>query len=90
VYGPVRTVVWQGSVGDRRPYADQSGLSPYTINDEHDDVPEVSYLVKVDGLSLFHAGDYIRPLDTYQSDVDYVLSKAGRIELAFLSRVFHA
>jgi hypothetical protein len=22
VYGPVRTVVWQGSVGNRRPYAD--------------------------------------------------------------------
>jgi hypothetical protein len=22
VYGPVYTVVWQGSVGDRRPYAD--------------------------------------------------------------------
>jgi hypothetical protein len=22
VYGPVHTVVWQGSVGDRRPYAD--------------------------------------------------------------------
>ena len=26
VYGPVRTVVWQGSVGDRRPYADQRML----------------------------------------------------------------
>jgi len=26
VYGPVRTVVWQGSAGDRRPYADQVGL----------------------------------------------------------------
>ena len=30
MYGPVRTVVWQGSAGDRRPYADhrcmQSGL----------------------------------------------------------------
>ena len=26
MYGPVRTVVWQGSVGDRRPYADQVGL----------------------------------------------------------------
>jgi hypothetical protein len=24
VYGPVCTVVWQGSVGDRRPYADQN------------------------------------------------------------------
>jgi len=27
VYGPVRTVVWQGSAGDCRPYADQSRLS---------------------------------------------------------------
>jgi hypothetical protein len=26
VYGPVRTVVWQGSVGDRRPYADQTAI----------------------------------------------------------------
>src|SRR5881392_1085421 len=26
VYGPVRTVVWQGSAGDRRPYADQTPL----------------------------------------------------------------
>jgi hypothetical protein len=25
VYGPVRTVVWQGSAGDRRPYADPVG-----------------------------------------------------------------
>jgi hypothetical protein len=27
VYGPVRTVVWQGSAGDRRPYADLTGHS---------------------------------------------------------------
>jgi hypothetical protein len=27
VYGPVRTVVWQGSAGDCRPYADQTGCS---------------------------------------------------------------
>jgi len=27
VYGPVRTVVWQGSAGDRRPYADQNALA---------------------------------------------------------------
>src|SRR5262249_59951858 len=25
VYGPVRTVVWQESVGDHRPYADRCG-----------------------------------------------------------------
>ena len=27
VYGPVRTVVWQGSAGNRCPYADQTGFS---------------------------------------------------------------
>ena len=26
MYGPVRTVVWQGSVGDRRPYANQIAI----------------------------------------------------------------
>ena len=30
VYGPVRTVVWQGSAGDRRPYADQVPFPPIT------------------------------------------------------------
>ena len=28
VYGPVRTVVWQGSAGDRRPYADSREVAP--------------------------------------------------------------
>jgi len=31
VYGPVRTVVWQGSVGNRRPYADQTALWEMTV-----------------------------------------------------------
>jgi hypothetical protein len=30
VYGPVRTVVWQGSAGDCRPYADQTCFSSLT------------------------------------------------------------
>jgi hypothetical protein len=30
VYGPVRTVVWQGSAGDCRPYADLVGYSEVT------------------------------------------------------------
>ena len=30
MYGSVRTVVWQGSAGDRRPYADQTRLCPLT------------------------------------------------------------
>jgi hypothetical protein len=31
VYGPVRTVVWQGSAGDRRPYADHRFGTRYGI-----------------------------------------------------------
>jgi hypothetical protein len=31
VYGSVRTVVWQGSVGDRRPYADLTGYSELNL-----------------------------------------------------------
>jgi hypothetical protein len=36
VYGPVRTVVWQGSAGDRRPYADQAE-KPGVILDQGED-----------------------------------------------------
>ncbi len=38
MYGPVRTVVWQGSAGDRRPYADQSAYcgSPQYAEFERD------------------------------------------------------
>jgi hypothetical protein len=37
VYGPVRTVVWQGSAGDRRPYANLTGYSEVieTRNQQH-------------------------------------------------------
>ena len=31
VQGPVRTVVWQGSVGDRCPYADQQLVEPERV-----------------------------------------------------------
>ena len=31
VYGPVRTVVWQGSAGDRRPYADRGGAEAFRV-----------------------------------------------------------
>jgi hypothetical protein len=37
VYGPVRTVVWQGSAGDRRPYADQTGFEDINGGLPHSD-----------------------------------------------------
>jgi L-ascorbate metabolism protein UlaG (beta-lactamase superfamily) len=58
----------------------------FTVNCEHNDVPEVAYLVKVDGLSIYHSGDYTGPLDTYQDDMAYLLKKAGQIDLAFIGK----
>ena len=39
VYGPVRTVVWEGSAGDRRPYPDQHISKPRRIGAFPDTMP---------------------------------------------------
>lgn len=62
------------------------GLEILTINGEHNDVPETAYLVKVDGLSIFHAGDTISPLAAFKADMEYLRAKAGRIDLAFIGQ----
>jgi ankyrin repeat protein/L-ascorbate metabolism protein UlaG (beta-lactamase superfamily) len=62
------------------------GMEIYTVNDEHDDVPEVAYLVKVDGLSIYHSGDYMGPLDAYANDMAYLLKKAGMIDIGFIEK----
>jgi L-ascorbate metabolism protein UlaG (beta-lactamase superfamily) len=84
---------WNAGKGERTiempaPRATQNlgGMEIFTVNCEHNDVPEVAYLVKVDGLSIYHSGDYTGPLDTYQDDIAYLLKKAGTIDLAFIGR----
>jgi L-ascorbate metabolism protein UlaG (beta-lactamase superfamily) len=62
------------------------GLEIYTVNDEHDTVPEVAYLVKVDGLSIYHSGDYIGRIDRFRGDMDYLLNKAGAVDIAFIGK----
>jgi len=61
------------------------GLEIYTVNGEHDTVPEVAYLVKVDGLSIYHSGDYVGRIDRFRGDMDYLLDKAGTIDIAFMA-----
>jgi len=67
---------WKAGKGDRaidipalRATKMLGGMEIFTVNDEHDDVPEVAYLVKVDGLSIYHSGDYMGPIDEYQDDM---------------------
>jgi hypothetical protein len=52
VYGPVLTVVWQGSAGDRRPYADQHPLSEVHETFGQEDSGSLFYPLKPEDLDM--------------------------------------
>jgi L-ascorbate metabolism protein UlaG (beta-lactamase superfamily) len=88
---------WNAGKGERtidlpapRATATLAGMEVYTVNGEHNDVPEAAFLVKVDGLAIYHSGDYMGPLDTYKDDMAYLLKQAGRIDLAFIGKLLQA
>ena len=58
------------------------GLSIATINSHHSGVPEVAWLVKVDGLVIYHNGDCLPP--NPGPEHDFLKSKSGRVDLAFV------
>jgi L-ascorbate metabolism protein UlaG (beta-lactamase superfamily) len=66
--------------GPRATY-NRDGLEILTINSHHSDVPEVAFLVKVDGLVIYYNGDY--RMD-YKVDYPYLQKHAGRVDLAFV------
>ena len=37
-------------------------------------------------LSIYHSGDYMGPVDRFKADMDYLLNKAGAIDLAFIGK----
>ena len=84
---------WKAGKGDRAvdmpaPRATKAlgGMEVFTVNDEHDTVPEVAYLVKVDGLAIYHAGDYVGPVEDFKADMDYLRGKTGVIDIAFIGQ----
>jgi ankyrin repeat protein/L-ascorbate metabolism protein UlaG (beta-lactamase superfamily) len=55
------------------------------VNANHNLTPEVAYLVNVDGLAIFHSGDYGGLPRNVAADMGYLKTRAGkRIDLAFL------
>jgi L-ascorbate metabolism protein UlaG (beta-lactamase superfamily) len=70
-----------GLVGPRAGLA-SDGLSIDTINSHHSGVPEVAWLVKVDGLTIYHNGD-CQPPDP-GAEYGYLRTKTDGIDLAFL------
>jgi L-ascorbate metabolism protein UlaG (beta-lactamase superfamily) len=68
-------------IGPRAELA-SDGLEIASINSHHSGVPEVAWLVKVDGLVVYHNGD-CQP-DDPAPEHDFLRTKAGRIDLAFV------
>ncbi len=62
------------------------GLEIATINSHHSGVPEVAWLVKVDGLVIYHNGD-CQPADP-SSEHDFLKKKTDMIDLAFVFPVY--
>jgi len=62
-----------------------------TVNSHHSGVPESAFLVKADGLTIIHAGDYVGRMGDFNSapsnvpaDMDYLKTKSRTIDLLFL------
>ena len=72
-------------VGPRAEYK-SGGLEIYTINSHHSGVPEVAWLVKVDGLVIYHNGD-CQPEDAVK-EYGFLKTKVERIDIAFVPPVY--
>jgi len=60
------------------------GMEVNTINSYHarPPVPEVAYLIKVDGLVIYFSGDY---RGDYENDMVYLKSKVNRADIALMN-----
>ena len=65
------------------------GFEIFNINHEFDGIPEGAFLVKGDGLVIFHSGDHgttgeeLNPL--FKTNIDYLARMENQIDLAFIS-----
>jgi len=87
---------WQADGGTRSIDLDQpreelsmDGLDIITIHHEFDGLPEAAFLLKADGLVIFHSGDHgstgetMNPL--FKDNIDYLSSRAKKVDIAFIS-----
>ncbi|MEJ2720438.1 MAG: MBL fold metallo-hydrolase, partial [bacterium] len=61
----------------------------HTVNSHHSGVPEVAYLVQLDGVTLFHEGDYQGRMgrdapSNVKEDMAYLRKIVDRVDLAFV------
>jgi L-ascorbate metabolism protein UlaG (beta-lactamase superfamily) len=65
------------------------GVAISTVNHAFDGIPEVAFLVTVDGLVIYHSGDHGSVADSlnpiFKENIDYLASLGRSIDVAFLS-----
>ena len=88
---------WQADQSPRYHYLTEpktkrtiDGFEIFNINHEFDGIPEGAFLVKGDGLVIFHSGDHgstgeeLNPL--FKANIDYLAQQAKQIDVAFISQ----
>jgi L-ascorbate metabolism protein UlaG (beta-lactamase superfamily) len=74
--------------GTDRQTVSLDGMKISNVHHSFDAVPESAFLVSVDGLLIYHAGDHGQPKGgehpVYKSNIDYLASLNDQIDLAFL------
>ena len=63
-----------------RATAEVDGMQIHTINSHHSGVPEVAYLVSVEGRWIYHNGDY---LQDYIPDFQFLATLTDHMDLVF-------
>ncbi len=62
----------------------------FTIHHDFDNIPEAAFLVKVDGLVIYHSGDHgstggvINPV--FKDNIDFLSQQTKKVDIAFISQ----
>jgi L-ascorbate metabolism protein UlaG (beta-lactamase superfamily) len=70
------------TMGGLRATAEVDGLEIYTIDSDHNDIPEVAYLVRHGDWVVYHNGDYMAD---HVGDYAYLKTISDRMDMAFVA-----
>ncbi len=65
---------------DPRSHYKDEMIEVFTVNSQHSGVFESAFLIEIDGLTIYHNGDY---KGDFKDDYEYLESKVDKIDLAF-------
>jgi L-ascorbate metabolism protein UlaG (beta-lactamase superfamily) len=72
---------------DRRQKLETGGLEIFNIYHQFDNIPESAFLVRVDGLTIYHAGDHCHSKagknPVFKDNIRYLSEQTGKLDLMF-------